>query len=131
MFCEVASLIFSTDTSALRLRSIFTLMLQAAEIGTHFIRQAGQAIQQLGVVTEHFVLLGILVYDVVVNLAPALLEQRSALEFNIVGGLLLKGRRHVEAEGGHVNVVTRGFQGGGKNLLFHSWVSSLSQSRKY
>ena len=64
---------------------LFALAVQPAEVGTHLIRQAGQAVQQPGVIPEHFVFLGVFVDDVVVNLAPAFLKQGAALDLNVLG----------------------------------------------
>ena len=60
------------------------LLLQAAEVGAHLVGQAGEAVEELGVVPEHLVVLGFLVDDVVVHLAPALLEEGAALDLDIV-----------------------------------------------
>ena len=67
---------------------VLSLHLESAEIGTHLIRKAGQAVEQLGIVQEHLVILGIFVDDVVIDFAPALLKQRAALNFDIVALVL-------------------------------------------
>ena len=59
-------------------------MLQAAEVGAHLVGQAGEAVEELGVVPEHLVVLGFLVDDVVVHLAPALLEEGASLDLDVV-----------------------------------------------
>ena len=48
----------------------FALMLHPAEVGTHFISQAGESVQQLGIVLEHLIVLGILVDDIMIDLTP-------------------------------------------------------------
>lgn len=62
----------------------FPFVLQAAEVGAHLVGQAGEAVEELGVVPEHLVVLGFLVDDVVVHLAPALLEEGAALDLDVV-----------------------------------------------
>ena len=63
-------------------------MLHPAEVGTHFICQTGESIQKFGVITEHFVILRILVHDVVVNFTLAFLEQGSALDLDVLSLIL-------------------------------------------
>ena len=69
-------------------RLIVSLLFHPAEVGTHLIGQAGQTVQQLGIIPEHFVVLCFLVDDVVIHFAPAFLEQSSALDFHIVAFVL-------------------------------------------
>ena len=66
----------------------FTLMLHSAEVGTHFVCQTGKTVQKFGIVPEHLVILRFLIYNIVINFAPAFLKQRSALDFNILSPIL-------------------------------------------
>ena len=54
----------------------------SSKIRTHFISQTGQPVQKFGVVTEHFIILRILINNVMVHFAPAFLEQGSALDLD-------------------------------------------------
>ena len=68
----------------LRLLQKVPTLFHPAEIGAHLIGQAGQPVQELGIVLKHFIVLGLLVDNVVVDLAPALLKKRPALDLDIV-----------------------------------------------
>ena len=60
------------------------MLFHPSEVGTHFVGQTGEPIQQFGIVPEHLVIFCFLVDDIVINLAPAFLEQRPSLDFNIL-----------------------------------------------
>ena len=92
--------------SAFRKASAFAFVLHPTEIGAHFVRQSGQTVQKLGVVTEHLIILRFLVYDIVIDFAPAFLEQGSALDLYIIP-LVFDGivQRTVDAGGDNVDLV--------------------------
>ena len=55
------------------------MLFHPAEIGGHLIGQAGHPVQKLGIVLKHFIVLGPLVDNVVVDLAPTFLEKCPAM----------------------------------------------------
>ena len=63
-------------------------MLHPAEIGAHLICHAGKPVQEFGIVPEHLIILGFFIDDIVVDLAPAFLEQGSALDLYIISLVL-------------------------------------------
>lgn len=81
-------------------------MMQSTEIGAHFIRKTGQAVEQLGIVAEYLDIFRFLIYNVVINLAPSFLKQCSALNLHIIH-LVLDGimQRTVDAGGDDINLI--------------------------
>ena len=82
-------------------------MLHPPEVGTHFIGKAGQPVQELGIIPEHFIILCILVDNVMIHFSPAFLKQGSALDFDILP-LVLDNivERTVDAVGNDFNLFT-------------------------
>ena len=70
--------------------SVFVLvfLFDPAEVGTHLVGQTGQAVEQTGIISEHLVIFEVGINDIVVDLAPAFLEQGSALDLHILSFVL-------------------------------------------